>query len=96
MFKKVEGSSIVLITKGSYKPSEVYEYGSYLFAKNGSSYIRLYKNKTTSKDGTSFCGLDAVGTIGVDRFARLCFSTTNSEAKSLTKDDVYELLKSKI
>lgn len=96
MFNKIEGSSIVLITKGCYKPSEVYDYGAYLFAKNGSSYIRLYKNKTTSKDGTRFCGLDVLQTIGVDKFDRLCVSITHPDAISLSKAQVNKLLEKKL
>lgn len=48
-FTRVEDSHVLLRTKGGvFKEVPIYKHGKFLFAKTGSSFIRLKKNNATS------------------------------------------------
>lgn len=41
MFKRVPDAHCILLTGGTYKQADVYEYGGHLYAKNGAGFIGL-------------------------------------------------------
>lgn len=71
MFNKLEGDSVLLRYRGAYRPCDLYTFQGGIFAKNGSSYIRLRADGTTSQDGVFFVYLEYEGPLFKDRFGRL-------------------------
>ena len=47
MFKKLEGESCIINQGGTFKVLDLYEWADCLFAGNGSTFIRLYKDRTS-------------------------------------------------
>ena len=66
-FLQIEGACVILRKGGSFTQNDVYKYGEDVFAKTGSSFVRLVENNGTSKAGLMWEGLDIkhkFGTFG--------------------------------
>lgn len=72
-FEKLEGSNIVYTKKGYYKESAMYVFDGDVFIKEGSSYLRVYKDHA----GPSFFALHRVhimqGRLNYDKLGRMTY-----------------------
>lgn len=57
MFKTIEGSFVVLCSRGLYKQVAIAQRGQELYAKLGSGYARLMHSQHTSLDNTKWIEL---------------------------------------
>ncbi len=71
-FKKLEGETAVVATRGVFKQVDLYEWNGKLFAQHSGGYVRLKENGSTSKDGVQLIELQFEGTLLRDRHGRLC------------------------
>lgn len=73
LFSIVDGEVAILVENGVYKQVPIYTRNGYIFAKNGSGYVQLYANGSTSKPK---CRLDTMTwdrpVLGANVHGRLC------------------------
>lgn len=80
MFKKLEGETAVLHSKGVYRVADLYERDGKLFAGlTSTTFVRLYANGSTSKPATQIETLQLDGPLYKDRFGRL--TTTGGDGR---------------
>lgn len=44
-FHKIEDAVIILVSKGTFKQTDVYQRSGYIYAKHGGGYVRLQKHE---------------------------------------------------
>lgn len=72
MFKHLPGDTAVLLAKGRFRQCDVYTFQDQLFAKVGSSFVRLNADGSTSDPGQRILSLAYEGPLYADKFHRLC------------------------
>ncbi len=80
-FKKLEGETAIVATRGVFKQCDLYEWNGKLFAQHSGGYVRLKENGSTSKDGVQLIELQFDGELLKDRHGRLC--TQPDEGRTL-------------
>ena len=92
MFKELSGCVAVTAQNGVYQQVPVFARGGYLYAKNGSGFVRVYADGSTSK---AKCFVDTlhVDTFNLyrDRLGRLCDASVDG-AQPLPSKEVARLL----
>ena len=58
LFKPIEGSAVIIYSRGVYQQTKVFERGGELYAKWGSGYIRLMKTGWTSYGDVKWTDVD--------------------------------------
>lgn len=72
LFKPLEGCVAVFVSKGVYKQAELYSYNGYLFIKDGTGFIRVNGDGSTTKSSVVVNFLDTAGhKIGLDNLGRV-------------------------
>ena len=66
LFKPIEGSAIIIYSRGMYQQTEVFERGGELYAKRGSGYIRLMKTGCTSYGNTKWSDINLPADMGFE------------------------------
>lgn len=80
LFKQLEGQVAVIVENGVYRVADLYVRGGYLYAKNGSGFVRLYDDGATTKTS---CRIDTIhldGALRRDTFGRLCDGSVKNSA----------------
>ncbi len=71
MFNKIQGAKIIVRNKGNYRELEMYEFRNEVYAKNGSSYMKIMYGNLTSNANyrwVEFTGINAEYKMSVLRY----------------------------
>ena len=93
-FKKLDGDTAIIQSRGVFKQADLYEWNGKLFVAASGGFIRLKENGSTSKDGIGFVELQIERELFRDRHGRLCVAAgtdrqalgSNSPALALASD----------
>lgn len=89
MFKRLEGDTAVLYTKGVYKQADLYEWEGGLYASVGGGFVRLTADGRTSVPTTVVKQITTDIPLWTDRFNRL----STIAGVNFTKLDSFSVLK---
>lgn len=92
-FKQIEGEAAILASGGVYRQADIFERNGYLFAKQGTGFIRLCADGSTSKPKTRLETLSCDAPLAADRYGRLCRPDVPG-SKALPADTSQKLLAS--
>lgn len=87
MFKHLVGETAVVRSRGVYKTCALYSYRGQLFAKNGSGFVRINADGSSSVDGLALDLLAYEGPLYKDRFGRLCVEKTEGAVALVAQPD---------
>jgi hypothetical protein len=92
LFCEVMGEVAIIVQGGRYQQVPVYTRDGYLYAKNGSGFIRLHSDGSTTLPKARLDQLTYDHPLGVDQLGRLCDLATVPGSKPLPQEKTQLLL----
>lgn len=76
-FKHIEGEAAVIIERGIYRQTDLYERNGFLYAKIGTGFVRLFADGSTTKAKARLDAMSWEGNLARDGLGRLCRPTVS-------------------